>query len=127
MPLQVQCTIMSTGADKRICSGLHAETVETPSRPLQSVHDIKSGNGLPFSVLGVSHRVADDVLKEDLEHTASLLVDQARNTLDTSSPCKTADRRLRDALDVVAKNLAMALGSTLAESFSTFSAASHCE
>jgi len=42
------------------------------------------------------------------------------NTLDTATTCETADGRLGDALDVVAKNLAVTLGTTLAETFSTF-------
>lgn len=43
-----------------------------------------------------------------------------RDTLDTSTTGKTANGRLGDTLDVVSKDLAMALGTTLAESFATF-------
>jgi hypothetical protein len=42
-------------------------------------------------------------LKEDLEDTSSLLVDQARDTLDTSSSCETSDGGLGDALAVKGK------------------------
>ena len=45
-----------------------------------------------------------------------------RNTLDTSTTSKTSDRRLGDTLDVVTKNLAMSLGSALAETLATLSA-----
>jgi hypothetical protein len=45
-----------------------------------------------------------------------------RDTLDTATTRETTDGRLGDALDVVAKNLAMALGSTLSEAFATFAA-----
>lgn len=46
---------------------------------------------IPFSVLGVSDRVADDVLEEDLQDTTGLLVDQAGDTLDTATTRKTTD------------------------------------
>lgn len=42
-------------------------------------------------MLSVRDRVTDDVLEEDLENTTSLLVDQARDTLDTTTTGKTAD------------------------------------
>jgi len=38
-----------------------------------------------------------------------------RDTLDTATTSQTANRRLGDALNVVAENLAVALGTTLAE------------
>jgi hypothetical protein len=40
----------------------------------------------------------------------------------TTTTRKTSDSGLCDTLDVVAKNLAMSLGSTLAEALATFSA-----
>ena len=42
-------------------------------------------------MLGVGDGITDDVLKEDLEDTTGLLVDQARDTLDTSPASQTAD------------------------------------
>jgi len=74
-----------------------------------------------------------DVLKEDLKDTTGLLVDQARNTLHTTSTSKTPDSGLCDTcttvsgpqgctkieshtLNIVAKNFAVTLGSTLSES-----------
>jgi hypothetical protein len=44
-----------------------------------------------------------------------------RDTLDTTTTSKTSDRRLCDTLDVVAKNLAVTLGTTLAEALATLS------
>ena len=52
------------------------------------------------------------IFKEDLENTTSLLVDETRDTLDTTTAGKTTNSRLGDALDVVTKDLAMALSST---------------
>jgi hypothetical protein len=56
-----------------------------------------------------------DVLKEDLEHAPGLLVDEARDTLHTATTSEAADGGLGDALDVVAKNLAVTLSAALAE------------
>ena len=63
----------------------------------------------------VGHRIADDVLEEDLEDAAGLLVDETRDTLHTAAARETADGGLRDALDVVAKDLAVTLSTTLSE------------
>ena len=66
---------------------------------------------LPFEA--VRHGIADDVLEEHLEHRARLLVDQAGDALDATSPSETADGGLGDALDAIAQHLA-ALGASLA-------------
>ena len=73
-------------------------------------------------MLGVGDRVADDVLKEDLEYASGLLVDEARDALDTATAGEAPDGGLGDALDVVPEHLAVALGAALAESLSSFSA-----
>ena len=59
------------------------------------------------------------VLKEDLEHAARLLVDEARDTLHTAATSEAADGRLGNALDVVAQDLAVALRAALAEALAT--------
>ncbi len=58
---------------------------ETQTRDRISTRDV------PLRVLSVRDRVADDVLEEDLENTAGFLVDQARDTLDTTTTGETAD------------------------------------
>lgn len=45
-----------------------------------------------------------------------------RDTLDTATTSQTTDGRLRDALDVVAQDLPVALGTALAEALATFAA-----
>ena len=77
------------------------------------------------SMLGVGDGVTDDILEEDLEHTAGLLVDETGDTLDTSTTSETADGGLGDALDVIAKDLAVTLGASLSKSFASFSATRH--
>jgi hypothetical protein len=104
---------------------LASETVQGAALTLEGVDDVHGGHGLSAGVLGVGHGVADDVLKEHLEDTSGLLVDEAGDALDTSSACKTADGGLGDALDVVTENLAVTLGAALAESLSSFSSSRH--
>ena len=55
------------------------------------------------------------VLEEDLKNTTGLLVDETRNTLDTTTAGKTTDSGLGDTLNVVAKDLAVTLSTTLSE------------
>ena len=83
-------------------------------------------------MLGVCDRITDDlerkvstelqartdntnILQKDLENTTRLLVDQTRDTLDTTSASETTDGRLCDALDVVAEDLAVAFRAALSE------------
>jgi hypothetical protein len=73
-------------------------------------------------VLGVGDGVTDNRLEEGLEDTAGLLVDHGGDTLDTTTASKTTDGGLGDTLDVVAKNLAVALGTTFAEAFTALTA-----
>ena len=73
---------------------LAAEAVEGAALALERVDDVHRGDGLPARVLRVGDRIADDVLKEDLEDDAGLLVDEARDALDATTACQTADGRL---------------------------------
>jgi hypothetical protein len=102
-----------------------SKTVEGSSLSLEGVEDVHVGDGLSPGVFRVGHGVADDVLKEDLQDAASLLVDEARNSLDASSSSETADGGLGDALDVVAQDAAVALRSALSEPLSSLSSSRH--
>jgi hypothetical protein len=76
-------------------------------------------------VLGVGDGVADDVLEEDLEHAAGLLVDEPRDALHAAPPGQPPDRRLGDPLDVVAEHLPVALGAALAQPLAALAAPRH--
>ncbi len=78
-------------------------------------------------MLGVGDSIPDDILQEDLEDTPGLLVDEARDTLDTTAASQTPDGRLGDALDVIPEHLPVPLGASLAESLSSLAASSHLE
>ena len=45
---------------------LAPEAVEGAALPLEGVHHVHGGDGLPLGVLGVGDGVTDDVLQEDL-------------------------------------------------------------
>ena len=65
------------------------------------------------------------VFKEDLENTTGLLVDETGDTLDTATAGKTTDGGLGDTLDVVAKDLAVTLSTTLSETLRNKTSMSH--
>jgi len=104
---------------------LAAESVERATLTLERVDDVHRGDGLAFGMLSVGDCIADDVLKEDLEHATGLFVDQTRNALDSATTCETANRRLGDALDVIAQHLTMTLGASLSQSLASFAASRH--
>jgi hypothetical protein len=104
---------------------LSSETVKGLSLTLQGVDDIHGGDSLTAGVLSVGNRVTDDVLKEDLEDTTGLFVDETGDTLDTTTTSETADSGLGDTLDVIAKDLAVTLGTSLSETFGSFSSSGH--
>ena len=100
-----------------LCNGvgcLTTEAVQRAALALEGVHDVEGRDRLAAGVLGVGDGVTDDVLKEDLEHTAGLLVDEAGDALHTTTTREAADSGLGDALDVVTEDLAVALGAALA-------------
>ena len=106
---------------------LTSESVEGTSLPLEGIDDIHSGDGLPLGVFGVGDGVTDDVLKEHLEDTSGLLVDQARDTLDTSTAGQTTNGGLGDALDVVTQHLPVTLSASLSESLASFASSGHVD
>jgi hypothetical protein len=108
-------------------NNLTSETVESTALSLESVDDIQGSNSLALGVFSVGDGITDDVLKEDLQDTTGFLIDETRDTLDTTTTSETTDSRLGNTLNVVTKNLAMTLGTSLSESFSTFAATSHID
>ena len=108
-------------------SSLTAKSVQSAALSLQSVHHIHGCHSLSLGVLGVCHSITDHVLKENFENTTSLLVDQARDSLDTATASKTTDGWLGDALDVVPKDLSVTLGASFSETFASFTATRHVD
>ena len=106
---------------------LTSESVQGASLPLEGIDNIHGGDGLPLGVFGVGDGIPDDVLKEDLEDSTGLLIDESRDTLDSSTASQPSDGGLGDALDVVSQHLAVTLGASLSESLSSFTTSSHVE
>ena len=104
---------------------LTSESVEGAALTLQSIDDVHGSDGLSLGVLSVGDGISDDVLKEDLEDSTGLFVDEARDTLDTTTTRKTADGGLGDTLDVIAQHFAMTLGASLSEALSSFATSRH--
>ena len=104
---------------------LTSESVQGASLPLEGIDNIHGGDGLPLGVFGVGDGIPDDILKENLEDSTCLLIDEARDTLDSSTASQTPDGRLGDSLDVVSQHLTVTLGASLSESLSSFAASSH--
>nr|GMD15812.1 histone H4 [Ipomoea batatas] len=104
---------------------LASETVKSPALPLKGVDDVHRSHGFPPSVLSVGDGVSDHILEEDFEDSPGLLVDEAGDTLHASSTSQTANGRLGNPLDVVAKHLPVTLGSSLAQSLASLSTAGH--
>merc|ERR1719209_2572709 len=105
---------------------LASEAVQSASLPLQGIDHIHSGDGLPLGVFGVGDSVPDNVLKENLEDATSLLVDEARDPLDSSPPRETTDGGLGDALDVVSQHLSVTLSASLSKSLASLATSCHC-
>ena len=101
---------------------LTSESVQGAALPLQSVHDVHGGDGLPLGVLGVGDCVSDDVLEEHLEDSSGLLVDEAADALHSSTTCETTDGWLGDSLDVVAQHFPVPLGASFSQTLSSFAA-----
>ena len=59
----------------RSTSRLTTETVQGTALALESVDDVKGGDGLALGVLSVGDGITDDTLEEGLQDTSSLLVD----------------------------------------------------
>lgn len=107
--------------------GLASETVQGATLTLQRVHDVHRCNGLALGVFGVGDRITDHILQEYFQHATSFLVDQARDTLHSSTAGQTTDGRLGDALDVIAQHFPMTLGSSFTQTFASLSASSHVD
>ena len=93
--------------------------------PLEGIDHIHGGDSLPLGVFGVGDGIPDDVLKENLEDSTGLLIDETRDTLDSSTASQTPDGGLGDSLDVVSQHLTVTLGASLSESLASLATSGH--
>lgn len=107
-----------------------SETVDSSALSLEGVHDVHSSHSFSAGVLSVGHGVSDDTLEESLEDLSGVVVDEGRDSLDSSSPGQSADGGLGDAFDGSSSVSLVGgpLGADLAfssDSFSSFALSSH--
>jgi len=93
-------------------ANLTSESVQGTSLSLESIDDVHGGDGLPLGVFGVGNSVTDNVLEENLKNTSGFFVDEAGDTLDTTTTGQTPNCGLGDTLDVVSENLSVSLGAS---------------
>ena len=77
---------------------LASESVQSAALALQGIDYIHSRDSFPLGVLSVGDSITDDIFQENLEDTTGLFVDQARDTLDTTSASQTAEGRFETCL-----------------------------
>ena len=106
---------------------LTSESVQSTSLSLQSIDNIHGGDSLPLGVFSVGDSISDDILKEHLQDTTGLLIDQTRDTLDSSTSCQPSDGGFGDTLDVVSQHLPVTLSASLSKSLSSFASTSHVD
>jgi hypothetical protein len=58
---------------------------------LQSVDEIHSCDGISLGVFGVRDSILDNIMQEYFQHIAGLFLNQARDALDTTTPCQTTN------------------------------------
>ena len=80
---------------------LTSESIEGTSLAFQGVDDVHGGHSLPLGVLSVGDSISDHIFQEDLEDSSSFFIDQARDSLDTTSASQSSDGWLGNTLDVV--------------------------
>jgi hypothetical protein len=102
-----------------------SKTVEGLSLALEGIYDIHGCDSLMTRMLSVGHTVTDDILEEDLKHTAGLLIDETGDMLHTTTMSSTVDGGLGDALDVIVKDLVVTLGTSLSKNYASFSTTRH--
>jgi hypothetical protein len=74
-------------------------------------------------MLRVGDRITNDILEKNFKHATCFFVNETRDSLDPPTTSETTNGGLGNALDVVSKDLAVALGTSLSKPFSSFSTA----
>ena len=98
------------------------ETIEGSALSLESIDDIESSDGLSLGVFSVSNWVTDDVFEEWSEDNSGLVIDEGRDSLDTSSSGKSSNSWLGDSKDGVLDGfLSKSLGTLFTWDFTEFS------
>ena len=84
--------------DNGLCRS-SSETIDGSSLSLESIDDVHGSDGLSSGVLSVGDGISDDSLEEALKDLSGVIIDEGRDSLDTSSSGKPADGGLGDAFN----------------------------
>jgi hypothetical protein len=68
-------------------------------------------------VFRVRDGIADAIFQKDFQYTPRFFINQATDTFHSTTTGQTTNGRLGNALNIVAKNLAVTLGAAFAELF----------
>jgi hypothetical protein len=93
----------------------------------QGVDDVHGSHGLAVSVLSVGGGVTKNLLEEETESSTALVVDLARDTLDSSTTSETTKSGLGDSSDGLLEGLTVTITSSLSETLSSLSATRHVD
>merc|ERR1711976_97946 len=76
-----------------------SETVESSTLSLESVDDVHSGDSFSSGVLSVCNGISDDLLKERSEDSSGVVIDEAGDSLDTTSSTESSDSWFGDTVN----------------------------
>ena len=76
-----------------------SETIDGSALSLKSVDNVHSSDGFSSGVLSVGDGISDDTLEESLEDLSGVIIDERRDSLDTSSSGESSDGGFGDALN----------------------------
>ena len=80
---------------------LTTESVQSASLSFQGVDDVHGSDSLSLGVLCVCDCITDDIFQENFQNSTSFLIDESRDTFDTTSTSQTTDGWFCDTLDVI--------------------------
>ena len=99
---------------------LDTKTIQSLALALEGVDNVRGSDGLALGVFHVADRVFDDVLHENLQGLAGLLVNDAVHTLNAATTSEFTESGLvGGGNEVVGPDLLVALAG-LADAFSRF-------
>ena len=66
---------------------------------LESIDDVHSSDGFSSGMLSVSHGISNDSFKEALEDLSAVVINEGRDSLDTSSSGESSDGGFGDTFN----------------------------
>ena len=98
---------------RRSLQDLTSKSIKGAALTLEGIDNIHGCDCLPLGMFSVGDCITDDIFKENLQNSSSLLIDETRNALHTSTASQPSNCRLGNALDIISQNFSMKLGAPL--------------